>query len=410
MRQTFAFNPKRVYAVATLTVGWLLMSPALGIGQNYGSQFYSYTNFPGENWPADPVPATSVSIGNPTGIATDAAGNVYIAGPSIIFKLDTSGMLTHIAGDGRNGYSGDGGAAADAELGFPLAVPYDIVDWGDAVGNIAVDSRSVVYIADMFNNRIRKITPDGIISTVAGNGDSAPFNVVSNDGRAAQDAQLWVPSGVSTDATGSLYVADGSAVWQVTPGGLTRLIAGNDCGHHEISGVCAPTGLAVDTSGNVYVADSYCRVRKIASDGTITTVAGDERPSAYFNFTCGYSGDNGPATTAAMSIPYGVAVDAAGNLYIADTYNNRIRKVFSDGTIATIAGSDPPVYGSLYPGGYSGDGGPATSALLKLPHAVAVDAAGNIYIADTGNFVIRKVTSDGIITTVAGNRVWCCSR
>jgi hypothetical protein len=111
-----------------------------------------------------------------------------------------------------------------------------------------------------------------------------------------------------------------------------------------------------------------------------------------------------------MSIPYGVAVDAAGNLYIADTYNNRIRKVFSDGTIATIAGSDPPVYGSLYPGGYSGDGGPATSALLKLPHAVAVDSAGNIYIADTGNFVIRKVTSDGIITTVAGNRVWCCSR
>jgi hypothetical protein len=126
--------------ITVLSLGTLLLCTSSTLAQNYGSQFYSYVNFPGENWPADPVPATSVSIGNPTGITTDAADNVYIAGPSIIFKLDPAGMLTRIAGDGHNGFSGDGGPALDAELGFPLAVAHDLCCWGDAFGNVAVDS------------------------------------------------------------------------------------------------------------------------------------------------------------------------------------------------------------------------------------------------------------------------------
>src|SRR3989442_2665861 len=119
MRKIVARGPIGACAAAALSVGWLLLCTSSVLAQNYGSQFYSYVNFPGGNWPAVPAPATSVSIGNPTGVTTDAAGNVYIAGPSIIFKLDPSGMLTRIAVDGHNGYSGDGGPATDAELGVP---------------------------------------------------------------------------------------------------------------------------------------------------------------------------------------------------------------------------------------------------------------------------------------------------
>jgi len=396
--------------MAALSFGLLALTTSL-LAQNYGSQFYSYTNFPGGNWPAVPVPATSISIGNPTGITTDVVGNVYIAGPSIIFKLDPAGMLTRIAGDGHNGYSGDGGPATDAQVGFPLAVPYDQIDWGDAVGSLAADAAGNLYIADMFNNRVRKISPDGVISTIAGNGDSAPFDTRDNDGGRATDARLWLPMGIAAGSAGRLYIADGTTVRQITPDGVIRSLTPNDCGRHKLPGVCAPEGVAVDGSGNAYVADGYCRIRRISPDGDITTVAGDERPSCCsFAFTCGYSGDNGPATSAGLGWPYGVAVDPIGNLYIADTYSHRIRKVSPDGTITTIAGgSGPSPYGTIRRG-YAGDGGPATNALLNLPHAVAVDGAGNVYIADTGNYVIRKVSPDGNISTVAGNGVWCCSR
>jgi hypothetical protein len=391
MRKAIVHNSSGTCVRAAISLGWLLVCASSLTAQNYGSLFYSYVNFPGENWPDAAVPATSVSIGNPTGIATDSAGNVYIAGPSIIFKLDTSGMLTRIAGDGHNGYSGDGGLATSAELGFPLATPNDL-DWGDAMGGIAVDSSGTLYIADMFNNRVRAITSDGIISSVWGDG--------SPEG-------LWLPVGVAIDSAGRLYVADGATINQVTSDGLKRPVVGNDCGHLENPGVCAPEGIAVDATGNIYVADGYCRVRRISADGTITTVAGDERPSGFFTFTCGYSGDNGPATSASLVGPYGVAVDTIGNLYIADPYNNCVREVSADGIITTFAGRCQPWAGPyLSGGGYSGDGGPATNAQLALPHAVAVDTNGNVYISDTGNFVVRKVTADGIITTVAGNGVW----
>jgi hypothetical protein len=162
----------------------------------------------------------------------------------------------------------------------------------------------------------------------------------------------------------------------------------------------------VDIAGNVYATDAYCRVRKIPSGGEIITVAGNESPDGRgFVVTCGYSGDGGPATRAAINGGSGMAVDAAGNLYIADTYNNRIRKVSPAGVITTVAGTGQS-YGYYYHGGYSGDGGRATNALLNMPRGVAVDREGNLYIADSENFRVRKVTPDGIITTVAGNGVW----
>ncbi len=360
-----------------------LLCPFSLPAQNYGGQLYYSIDFPGGNWSSVPIPATSVSIGNPTGITTDAAGNVYIGGPSIIFKLDSSGLLTRIAGDGHNGYAGDGGAAVQAELGIPFAYPLDPADWGEAVGNLAADAAGNLYVADMFNNRIRKIALDGSISTIAGDGGPGPFDVHGDDGNSALSARLWLPMGVAAGPhDGQLYIADAISVRQITPDGVIRSLYS---GYSQ--------GLAVDSSGNIYLAEG-CRVRKITPYGTVTRVAG------YYSH-CGYSGDGGPATAALLTRPYGVAVDSIGNLFIADTYNNRIRKVSTDGIITTIAGSGPPFLRD-----YSGDGGPATEAQLSVPHAVAVDTAGNVYIADTGSIVVRKVSPDGIITTVAGNGLW----
>ena len=331
-----------------------------------GCTLYACVDFPGETWPGYPVPATSVPIGNPTGLAVDSTGNVYIAGPSIVFKLDPSGMLTRVAGNGHYGFSGDGGPATDALLGFPRGTPHDFIDFSDIVGSLAADSSGNLYIA-VFNNRVRKITGDGVISTVAGAGFENPFG--------------W-PGGVAVDAQTSQVYAVGTfdTVWQLGPGGPTALMS-NNCGNPSVLGLCVPYGAAVDGNGNVYVADNgNCRVLKRSPDGNITIFA-------------------------TALCPYGISVDGLGNLYVADTYNNRIVKILPDGTVTTIAGRGPS-YGRYYKGGFSGDGGWAIDAELYLPHAVAVDPAGNVYIADSENFRVRKVTPDGIITTVAGNGTW----
>jgi sugar lactone lactonase YvrE len=392
--------PQKIGLAITLVGTLSLTGPSALFAQNYGSQFYSSVDFPGDAWPNNPVPATSVSIGNPTGLATDAAGNVYIAGPSIVYKLDTSGMLTRVAGNGHNGFSGDGVAATQALLGFPRATAYDPIDWNDVIGSITVDGAGNIYLADMFNNRIRKISPDGVISTVAGSGNDTP-TLFKGDGGPATEADLWLPDGIAVDADGRLLIADGGNIQQVNTDGTIQSLIGNDCGHHELPGVCAPQGVAVDISGNLYVADGYCRVRKIAF-GATALVAGNENPDPRgLVYTCGFSGDGGPAARAAMTNGAALAVDAAGNLYIADTYNNRIRKVSPEGIITTVAGSGPS-----YRGSYFGDGGRAIDARLNLPRGLAVDRDGNLYIADSENFRVRKVTPDGIITTVAGNGVW----
>jgi NHL repeat-containing protein len=391
-----------------VSVGLFLAGGSLLFGQSYGSGAYYIVDFAGDSIANSPVPATSVSIGNPTGITADAAGNVFIAGPSIIFKLDPSGMLTRFAGSGHNGSSGDGGAAIRALLGFPRAYAFDAYDFFDVVGGLSADSFGNLYIADFLNSAVRKVTPDGSISTVAGNGKflSTGFGQFgSNNGGQATNAAFGWPSGVAADSTGAFYLTDTyETLWRVAPGGVITAAIGNNCGGSSSPGVCVPYGLATDATGNVYVADTAnCRVLKILPDGTSNSIAG-------ILSLCDYAGDGAAAAQAVLNKPYGVAADLAGNVYIADTYNNCIRKVTPDGNIATFAGICSVYMGPFYPsGGYSGDGGPATSALLNLPHGVAVDGAGNVYIADTENFAVRKVTPDGTISTVAGNGIFCCN-
>jgi N-acetylneuraminic acid mutarotase len=301
-----------------------------------------------------------------------------------VYTIIGRGLIISQAGNGVLGYSGDGGAAASAELNYPTGV--------------AVDPSGNFYIVDADNNRIRKVTAStGIITTVAGNGTAG----YSGDGGAATSAELDTPFGVAVDASGNLYIVDvnNDRIRKVTAStGIITTVAGNgtwgysgDGGAATSAELFSPFGVAVDASGNLYIADSGNNlIRKVtASTGIITTVAG--------NGTGGYSGDSGAATGAELNSPFGVAVDASGNIYIVDSGNNRIRKVTaSTGIITTVAGNGTA--------GYSGDSGAGTSAELNSPFGVAVDASGNLYIADTYNLVIRTVTaSTGIITTVAGN-------
>ena len=314
--------------------------------------------------------ATAARLNLPVGVAVDNAGNVYIAdnGNHRIRKVDGSGNISTFAGTGTRGYSGDGGAATAAQLGIPESV--------------AVDNAGNVYIADRFNNRIRKVDGSGNISTFAGTGTRG----YSGDGGAATAAQLSSPSGVALDNAGNVYIADynnhrirkvdGSGNISTFAGTGTRGFSG-DGGAATAARLNIPTNVAVDDAGNVYIADSRNdRIRKVDGSGNISTFAGMEAQ--------GYNGDGGAATAARLSLPLGVAVDDAGNVYIADWGNYRIRKVDGSGNISTFAGTGTA--------GYSGDGGAATAAQLRAPTGVAVDGSGNVYIGDAWNDRIRKVT------------------
>jgi uncharacterized protein (TIGR03437 family) len=326
--------------------------------------------------------ATSAPLGGMSGVAVDAAGNVYASDQTdnFVVRISPTGILTVVAGNGVPGFSGDGGPATSASL------------W--ASDGVAVDAAGNLYIADTNNNRIRKVSPLGIISTVAGNGNRG----FSGDGGPATGASLDLryPS-VTVDAVGNLYIADtnNNRIRKVNPAGTISTVAGNggsafsgDGGQATNASLKSPRGVAVDAAGSLYIADSLNnRIRKVSANGIITTAAG--RGNATF------SGDGGPATSASLDYPHGVAVDAAGNVYIADTNNNRIRKVSTAGTISTIAGNGDFAF--------SGDGGPATNASLANPTGVALEASGNLYIADVFSWRIRKVTPAGTITTMGGN-------
>jgi uncharacterized protein (TIGR03437 family) len=335
-------------------------------------QTYTISTFAGGALPVN-IPGTSASI-SPGPVAVDRAGNVFFADQYTILRLDaTTGILTLVAGNGTTGFSGDNGPAISSQLSSPAG--------------LAVDSAGDLYIADAAN-RVRKVS-NGVITTVVGNGTQG----FSGDNGSATSAQLNAPTGVAVDSAGNLYIADrqNNRIRKVSSGVITT-VAGNgtpgfsgDNGPATSAQLYYPSAITVDSAGNLYIDDALNqRIRKV-SNGVVTTVAGNGTP--------GFSGDNGPATSAQLNNPSGVAVDSAGNLYIADQSNNRIRKV-SNGVITTVAGN-----GTL---GYGGDGGPATSAQLTNPYGVAVDAAGNLYIADFGSSRIRKV-SNGVITTVAGN-------
>jgi uncharacterized protein (TIGR03437 family) len=294
-----------------------------------------------------------------------------------------SGVISTIAGNGVGGFAGDGGSAANSALNSPQGV--------------AVDKAGNVYIADMLNSRVRKVDVAGNMSTVAGCGVLTTACILAGlgDGGPATTPMLY-PFDVATDSAGNFYIADdgNNRIRKVDGNAILSTVAGsNKSGFSGDNGPAinaflnGPLGMAFDSAGNLYFADlSNERIRKVSVSGIITTVAG--------NGTHGFSGDGGPAIAAALAHPHSVAVDGAGNLYITDSENFRVRKVNTSGIITTIAGT-----GGV---GFTGDGGPATAATLTTPWGIAVDGSGNIYFSDWLNNRVRKIDGNGIITTVAG--------
>jgi sugar lactone lactonase YvrE len=329
------------------------------------------------------IPTTPGTYGNVQLTVRDAAGAATSGTFSITINAPAPGSILTVAGTGTAGYSGDGGAANLAMLYQPRAV--------------AVDASGNVFIADFTNSRVREIVKaTGNIITVAGTGYAA----YSGDGGPATSARLFYPAGVAVDASGNLFIADygNNRIREVIKAtGNIITVAGNgsttdsgDGGLATSGGLASPEALAVDASGNIFIAEYSNRVREVVkATGNIITFAGTGM--------AGYSGDGGPATAAMLASPYGVAVDASGNVFIADSNNNRIREVVqATGNIITIAGTGAA--------GSSGDGGPATAAKLYAPDGLTVDANGDVFIADTYNFRIREVEqfNSGTIITIAG--------
>ena len=322
--------------------------------------------------------ATSARLYTPIGVALDSSGNLYILDPAQSrVRMVSNGVITTVAGNGSQGFSGDNGPATSAQL---------------APSAIAVDSAGSLYIADLGNYRVRKVF-GGVITTVAGNGTSG----FSGDNGPATSAEFSAPSGLSVDTFGNLYVVDSGRVRKVSNGVITTVAGtGSSCcygrdGGPATSAALLPSTVTADSLGNLYIGDdaSY-RVLKVWN-GVITTVAGGGT----------MIGDNGPAASAQLNAPSGVAVDSLGDVFVADQVNNRVRKV-SNGIITTVAGTGP----TGLVGGYGGDDGLATNAQLNQPLGVAVGASGSLYIADFKNFRVRKV-SNGVITTVAGSGACC---
>ena len=395
----------------------------------------------------DGAPATGAAI-NPYAVAVDSAGSVYTTDGTRIRKIDaTSRIINTVAGSAAQGFWGDDGPALNAALFTPTGVAVDpagsiyfvdslnrrirkVLVSGAAAGNVVTvaggasgdggpaafagfhgpagitrDCDGNLYVADRFYNRVRKIAPNGVITTVAGNGLSG----YAGDGGPAVNGRLSSPQGLALDASGNLYIAD-SYNYRVrrvaAVDGIITTVAGNGSCCSSTDGVpatsasFAPTDVALDDSGNLYIADLSNRIRKVdPATRIITTVGG--------NGTYGYSGDGGPATSAMIGSVYGIAVDrpalscatpapsGATTIYLAEETGNRIRKIAADGTISTVAGD-----GTF---GFGGDDGPAASAQLAAPLGIALDSDGNLYIADYINERIRKVDPSGTIVTVAGS-------
>ena len=371
----------------------------------------------------DGGPAAAAQLNLPYGVAVDLAGSVYIAdlGNHRVRRIDPNGAIATVAGTGVKGSSGDGGPATAAQLATPR--------------NVVVDAAGNLYISEFDGHRIRRVSPDGKISTAAGTGVAG----FQGDGAAATSAQLNSPAGLAVDGFGSLYIADSqnNRVRKILPGGIISTVAGGSGGlatPHAVavdgSGtvyvadststeVCAYTSagkaiqfaggwfrdfqgdggpaaqaeltnvldLVIDPSGNVFLADDV-RVRKVDLQGNIRTVAGD----GYYHAV----GDGGNATDAVLRQPSAVVLDRSGNLFIADTGTQRVRQVLPSGTIATLAGVGVPVWGLAL------EQVPAVSAGLNFPMGVAVDPQGNIFIADTDNHNVRKVSADRLVATAVG--------
>jgi hypothetical protein len=320
--------------------------------------------------------ATAAEIYNPCGIGTDASGNVYIADETgnRVRKVTTAGIITTVAGTITGGFSGDGGPATAAEISSPQG--------------LTVDRKGNIYIADFANNRIRKVNTNAVISTFAGIGT----NAFSGDGGPATAAELNAPSEVAADTMGNIYIADetNNRIRKINTSGIISTYAGNGFGGFSGDGGQATaaeinniTGVSTDNSNNVYIADySNNRIRKVGTTGIITTIAG--------NGTAGFGGDGSAATAAMLNGPCTVHVGSTGLIYIADGMNYRIRMINTSGVITTIAGDGIS--------GFGGDGGPATAAMFNYPFGVAVDLSGNVYVGDVFNNRVREIAAMPLIT------------
>ncbi len=321
--------------------------------------------------------ATAAQLSYPFSVAVDATGDIFIGDGTRIRKVNVSGRISTVAGTGIAGFSGDGGPATAAML--------------SDTDSLAVDAAGTLFFADSSNGRIRSISIDGTIRTLP---------EINGDGGPAATALLAGPVGLTFDQRGNLYVAerDGQRVRRIDPTGRITTVAGNgvagfsgDGGPAVQAQLDQPNAVAVDGAGDVFIADTKNnRIREVDPTGRITTVAGTG--------TAGFAGDGAQARLALLNNPSGVAIDRAGRLLVADTLNSSVRRIDSSGIIETIAGHKT----TDERGGFAGDGGAATAALLSLPQGIAVDASGNLLIADSGNGRIRRVDARGIITTAAG--------
>jgi sugar lactone lactonase YvrE len=376
-----------------LSAGLLLAALGMTATSQAIAQEYTFTTMagPDESPGATDGTASTARFGGgfyfglcgPCGVAVDSAGKVYVADSynQTIRKVTPDGVVRTLAGLAGS-YGGADGTGSAARFNYP--------------SGLAVDSAGNVYVADTSSDTIRKVTAGGVVTTLAGLAGSNG----SSDGT-GNAARFRNPSGVAVDGAGNVYVADrdNETIRKVTPGGVVTTLAGNAAivnqwgspigGYADGTGSAArfnwPSGVAVDSAGNVYVADTGSfTIRKVAPGGVVTTLAG----------LAGSQGSaDGTGSAAQFNGPHGVAVDSATNLYVADTYNCTIRKVTSSGVVTTLAG---------LAGSYGTNDGMGSAAQFNSPSGVAVDSAGNVYVADTGNHTIRKVTPGGVVTTLAG--------
>ncbi len=342
-----------------------------------------YTIFGNGSWgfSGDGGYATAATTGSVEGIAVDRFGNVFISDNwfSRIRKIDTNGIVRTFAGTGSAGFSGDGGPATSSQINGQCGIAFD------TSGNL--------LISDFWNYRIRKINLSGIISTVAGTGTAG----YSGDGSLATSANIGDVYGLSVDLNNNIYLTGFNRVRKINGSGIISTVVGTGQKGYNGDGIAATAaninysfGACADASGNIFVAESdNHRIRKINTSGVITTICGKGNS--------GFSGDGSSGYGAQLYGPVAVSADLGGNIYVADIRNNRIRRIAASGIITTVAGSGTGT------GGYSGDGGQATSASLNSPSSVCVDVNGNIFIADCGNDRIRKVNTSGVISTIAGN-------
>jgi uncharacterized protein (TIGR03437 family) len=405
---------------------WLILLAAAGAlpaaAQPAGAR-YRLDTVAGSDRRGDGGPAVAAQFSAIQGLAVDRAGNLYISDTDFhrVRKVSPAGIVTTVAGNGSAGFSGDGGPAAAAQLNLPYGLAVDpagslyIADLGNhrvrRVGpdgviatlagtgtkgfggeggpasraplmsprNLAADAAGAIYISEFEGHRVRRVTPDGTISTVAGTGVAG----FSGDGFAARTAQLGYPAGLALDRAGTLYVCDSQnhRVRRILPGGIIVTALGGAPG----TAVQTPTSVAVDAYGGIFVGDRNATVRQYTAAGVWSVAAGTGE--------AGFEGDGGPAVKARLSAIRDLAFDAAGSLLIADGL--RVRRIGASGTIVTVAGD-----------GYLrsvGDGGPAVAAVLQQPSGLAIDSAGNLYLADTGTQRVRQISPRGSISTAAGN-------